>query len=95
MQLRNTIKSAYQSFLRSLYHAVCQVAQWSSNHACRVLLSRRRQRIESQTTSTLVQSILTDVLWLIPYLLLCSLARLSASLVDKVKSYYDKVVNNS
>lgn len=95
MQLKTTIKSSLQSFLRSLYLAVCQVAQWSSNLASQVLWNRRRQRIESLTTSTLVQAIISDVLWLVPYLFLCSLAKLSASLADKFKSYYDKVVNNS
>lgn len=91
--MKEELRKRWQSCVYSVSQAVSKVAQWSSNHACQVLSSRRKQRIESQTTSTLVATAISNVLWLFPFLLLVALARLSASLDERIKSYYDSIVN--
>lgn len=89
------LKKQWQSCVCSVSHAVSKVAQWLNSHAYQVLSNLRKRRIESQTTSTLVATAISSVLWLVPFILLVALARLSASLDERIKSYYDSIVNNS
>lgn len=91
--MKEELKKRWQSFVYSVSQAVSKVAQWLNNHAYQVLSNLRKQRIESQTTSTLVATAISNVLWLFPFILLVALARLFASLDERIKSYYDRIVN--
>lgn len=92
--MKKELKKRWQSCVYSVLQAVSAVAQWSSRHAYQVLLNQRKQRIESQTTSTLLAIAVSSVLWLFPFILLVALAKLSASLDERIRGYYDKIVNN-